>query len=116
MSIKNMDDLNKLLLKTINETTCYCLGDKSAWLTFNYLDKRGIPKKDIPKKLDVFAMELENFIGTKDRTGLGPAQMLEKAVVAVFCMKLKINCQVDSSQSFPDQIRKIKEEYLNRLP
>jgi hypothetical protein len=69
------------------------------------LDKRGIAEKYIPKKLNVFTMELENFIGAEDRTGLGPAQMLEKAVAAVFCMKLKINCQVDSSQSFPNQIR-----------
>lgn len=96
-------------MQTIEETTRYCLGDKSTRIIFNYLKKRGIAKQDIPKKLNVFALELDNVLGPRE--GGKVTQNLKKAYIAVFCMKLKIN-YVESSSDFSAQIRKIKETYV----
>lgn len=112
MNIKSNDDLDECLLQAIVEATCYCLGDKSAESIFNHMKKKGVYKKDIPKKLDVFERELENIVGSENIKASRVAQILKKAYIAVFCMKLKIN-YLGNNSGFSEKIRKIKEIYFN---
>jgi hypothetical protein len=108
-----MDVFNELLLETIDETTRYCLGEKSAEIIFMYVEKKGVCKKDIPNKLDVFERELENIIGSERKEASDVGLILKKAYIAVFCMKLKIDCSEGDSQSFSEQVQRIRDSYLN---
>ena len=109
--MNNTSEFDTLLLQAIDETIRYCLGDINAQLIYNYLERKGIPKKEIPKKLDDFVMEFENVVGFGRGQVLGAAQIIEEAILKAFCNKLKINYVETGSRYFPYQIKMIKETY-----
>jgi hypothetical protein len=110
-----LDEFERLLLQAIDETIRYCLGDINAQIFYNYLEKKDCPIQEIPKKLDVFVMELENLVGLGRGQILGPAQILKKEILKAFCAKLGINYEVGPDY-LPEQIRKLKEIYSQRKP
>ncbi len=106
-----MDELENLLLETIDEILRYCLGDLNTQLVYNYLEKKGCPKQDIPQRIDIFAAELENLIGTGKGQILGAARIIEDAILKTLSTKLEINYDGTDSVHFPAQIKKIKDKY-----
>jgi hypothetical protein len=109
MRLNDIDEFDRLLLQAIDETIRYCLGDINSQLIYNYLERKGISKQDIPKKLDAFVIEFENVVGFGRGQILGAAQIMEEAILKAFCIKLKISYVDNGSRYFPDQIRKIRE-------
>ena len=51
------------LLQAIDETLVFCLGDRNTRLIYDFLEKSGCPKQEIPEKLDVFTENLERLVG-----------------------------------------------------
>lgn len=111
MHLNDTSDFDTLLLQAIDETIRYCLGDINAQLIYNYLERKGILKKEIPQRLDDFVMEFENVVGFGRGQVLGAAQIIEEAILKAFCTKLKINYVETGSRYFPYQIKMIKETY-----
>jgi hypothetical protein len=111
--LSSTSKFDALLLESVDETIRYCLGDVNAQLIYSYLERKGIPKQDIPKNLDAFVMEFENVVGFGRGQILGAAQILEEAILKAFCVKLKIAYTEGGSRYFPDQIRRLKETYDN---
>ena len=110
----NSDLFDSLLLQTIDETVRYCLGEINTQLIYNHLEKKHCPLQEIPKKLDIFAMEFENIIGAGKGQILGAAKILESAIVNALCTKLGISLGENSIGYFPDQIRNLKEIYRHQ--
>jgi hypothetical protein len=111
--LSSTGEFDALLLESVDETIRYCLGDVNAQLIYSYLERKGIPRQDIPKKLDAFIIEFENVVGFGRGQILGAAQILEEAILKAFCAKLKIAYTEAGSRYFPDQIRRLKETYDN---
>jgi hypothetical protein len=56
-------EFDKLLILTTGEVLRESLGDLNAQIIFEYLEKRSCPMQEIPKKLEVFSMELRRLLG-----------------------------------------------------
>jgi hypothetical protein len=61
------------------------LGEVNSQLIYNYLERKGVSKQDIPKKLDAFVMEFEDVVGFGRGQILGAAQIMEEAILKAFC-------------------------------
>jgi hypothetical protein len=94
-----LEDLDKLLLDTIDEVLRYILGDKSTDRFIEYLEGRSCLKNEIPSKLDVFSNELRNTLSDKPYggrftdgiSGLGKAAIVERAIARLLYRKLGID-------------------------
>ena len=105
-----MDNFDAVLLQVIDETIGYCLGEVNSQIIYRYLEEKGCPKHEIPRKLDVFAETLEDLVGTGRGMILGGALILEKEIVEALCKKLGVEySEVVGSGYFPEQCKKLKE-------
>jgi len=107
-----MDNFNKKLLEAIDETIGYCLGDINAQILYQYMERKGCPKQEIPKRLDIFVETLEKLVGRGRGQILGPASILENAVLKQLCKKLGIKNYEFGSTYFPDQCNNVMKVYL----
>jgi len=65
IEMKEEDKFDDLLLKIIDEQLRDLFGEIGAQLIYDYLVNRyHLKKKDIPKKIDVFAKALEDYFGS----------------------------------------------------
>jgi hypothetical protein len=109
-----MDEFNEKLSQAIDETIRYCLGDINAQIIYQYLEKKGCPKQEIPKKLDVLVTVLKDLVGSGRGQILGAAQILENEILKAFCAKMGIDYAEVGSGYLPEHIRKLKEIYNQR--
>jgi hypothetical protein len=106
-----LDRFDELLVKIIDETTKYCLGDANALIIRSYLEKKSCPLDEIPEKLEAFSMELRNILGFGRHQMYGAASILEETIAQALCLKLKIPYDQEGPIAFPDYIRKLKKAY-----
>ena len=106
-----MDRFDELLLQVIDKTVRYSFGEINAEIIYDYLAKRGVPKHAIPRKLEVFSMELRYMLGSDSDQILGVAPVLEETILEAFCIQLKIELSAASSAPFANRVRMIKEVY-----
>jgi len=109
-----MDEFDEALLNAIDEIIQYTLGDISAQIIYNYLERMGCPKSEIPNKLDTFSEELRNILGNGRGQMLGSAPILEEAIAERFCAKLGKKLEGRLPMTFPKFIRKLKEEHCHK--
>jgi hypothetical protein len=109
--VQFLGEFNEKLLKAIDETLVFCLGDLNARLIYDYLEKVGCSKQEIPEKLDVFVEILEKLVGIGRGQILGASSVMENAILKAFCKKLGINYEEVGSGYLPNQVRKVKEIY-----
>ena len=109
-----MTTFNDKLLQVIDETIVFCLGNTNANLIYEYLEKKGYPKQEIPENLDVFSDTLEKLVGVGRGQILGASIIMENAILSEFCKKLGIDFKEVGPGYFPSQIKKLKEIYDSR--
>jgi hypothetical protein len=104
-----MDEFDEILLKTIDKTLRYVLGDRNASIIYDYLEKSGCPMQDIPTKLDLFSSKLRDLLGTNRGQILGVPTILEDAIVEALSQELGL--RPEKGVVFGDRIRGLKERY-----
>jgi hypothetical protein len=87
------------------------LGEVNSQLIYNYLERKGVSKQDIPKKLDAFVMEFEDVVGFGRGADFRRSANYGRGHSQSVLHKLKISYVDNGSRYFPDQIRKIREAY-----
>jgi len=106
-----LDEFERLLLKTIDETLRYTFGDVTTQAIYDYLEKKSCPISEIPRKLNTFSIELRMILGTGRRQILGSAAILEKTILKKLCLKLGIEFNEKGPVVFSDYIKKLREVY-----
>jgi hypothetical protein len=106
-----LDKFDELLVKVIDETTKYCLGEVNALILYNYLAKRHCSLEEIPEKLEVFSTELRNILGFGRRQIYGAASILEETIVHALCLKLEMPYDEKGPIVFADCVRKLKNDF-----
>ena len=106
-----MDKFDELLVKVVDETTKYCLGEVNALIIYDYLEKRSCPLNKVPEKLEVFSMELRNILGFGRRLIYGAAPILEETIAQALCLELKLPYDERGPIVFADCIRRLKRVY-----
>lgn len=109
-----MSDFDEKLLHVIDETITFCLGSTNLNLIYNYFEKIGCPKQEIPEKLDVFEDTLEKLVGVSRGQIFGAANIMENAILKQLCIKLGVKYEEIGPGYFPDQIKKLKTIYDSR--
>jgi hypothetical protein len=104
-----VDEFDEKLMQTIDETISYCLGKNNAHLIYDYLEKKGCSKQEIPEKLDLFVDTLDKLVGVGRGQVLGAAIIMENAILKSLCLKIGVEPKEIGSGCFQNQILKIKE-------
>jgi hypothetical protein len=104
-----VEDFDTELLQVIDETISYCLGEINKQVIFKFIEKRGVSKQEIPKKLDVFAEALEDIIGRGRGQILGAAIILENAILEQLCKKLNVNYDKLGLGQFSEKCGRLKK-------
>ena len=104
-----MDTFDEKLLQSVDKTLKYVLGDINAGIIFDYLEKKGCTLNEIPAKLDLFSMELENLVGSGKGQFLGVAPILEEAILKSLSAELKIEFDNKSPGSFASHVERLRE-------
>jgi hypothetical protein len=109
-----LDTFDELLVRVINETIRYCLGDINASILYNYLEKKACPLDEVPRRLEVFSVELRNMLGFGERQILGAAPILEEAIARALCLKLKMPSDEKGPIAFADYVERLRKAYSER--
>jgi hypothetical protein len=104
-------EFDKLLILTTGEVLRESLGDLNAQIIFEYLEKRSCPMQEIPKKLEVFSMELRRLLGWNRGQLLGSAAILEETIARVLCFKLGVKFDERLPIAFSNYIGRLREVY-----
>ncbi len=106
----NLQEFGELLVRVIDETIRYCLGDVNALILYDYLERKACSLNEIPEKPEVFSMELRNMLGVGRRQMLGAASILEETIVQALCQKLGIPFE-NGPVVFADCVKKLRAYY-----
>jgi hypothetical protein len=112
--METLDEFDYLLLRVIDETLRYALGDINTQIIFDYLEKNSCPFLEIPRKLDVFSIGLRNLVGTGRGQILGAGPILEKTIAEIFCRKLGMEFNESGPIALADYVKNLKEAHRNR--
>jgi hypothetical protein len=104
-----VEEFNEKLLQAIDETISYCLGSSNANLIYEFLEKKGCTKCEIPEKLDVLVDTLEKLVGVGRGQMMGAVPIIENMILKIFCKKMGINYEKIGVGYLPSQIEKLKE-------
>jgi len=104
-----MDEFDQLLIKTIDRTLKYTLGDRNTLIIYDYLEKSGCPVQEIPLKLDLFSAKLRDLLGTSRGQILGAPTILEDTIIEALAQELGLT--PEKGVVFRDRIRRMKERY-----
>jgi hypothetical protein len=109
-----MDEFDELLLKTIDRTIRYVLGDRNTLIIYEYLEESSCPRQEIPRKLDLFSQKLRNLVGTSRGQMLGAPTILEDAIVKALSSELGLTPE-NGPTVFEERIRRLKERYNKKM-
>jgi hypothetical protein len=109
-----MDEFDETLLKTVDKTLRYTLGDRNALIIYDYLERSSCPMQEIPRNLDLFSEKLRDLLGTGRGQILGAPTILEDAIVEALSRELALRPEPSPQQkptTLQDRIRRLKERY-----
>jgi hypothetical protein len=106
-----LDRFDELLLHTIYCEIEEIFGNRNADVIFDYLEKNGCPRNEIPRKPEILSVKMRDILGCGRGQILGSASILEEAILKAFCIQLKIKFDKESQASFADHIKSIREVY-----
>ena len=115
--MNNLEEFNKLLIESIDETLKYAFGERNTRIIYEYLERKSCPLLEIPQKPNIFSFELRMILGPErgqiscSTRACMLTPILERAIVKELCHKLGILFNEDEPMIFEDQIRKLKEAY-----
>ena len=110
--LESMEEFDRVLLKIIDETIRYVLGERNTLIIYNSLEENSCPMHEIPKRLDLFSAVLRNLVGTDRGQMLGASAILEDAIVKALSSELGLKPERESTV-FEERIRRLKERYNN---
>jgi hypothetical protein len=110
--LRDMDEFDELLLKTIDKTMRYVLGERNTLLIYDRLEESSCPMQEIPRRLDLLSAVLRNLLGTSRGQMLGASAILEDAIVKALSLELGLKPEKESA-AFEERIRRLKENYNN---
>jgi hypothetical protein len=105
-----MDEFDEILLKTIDKTIRYVLGDRNALIIYDYLESSGCPMKEIPKRLDLFSAKLRDVLGVDRGQILGVPIILEDRIVEALSLELGLGPEKGPA-TLQERIRRLRERY-----
>ena len=105
-----MDEFDELLLKIIDKTMRYVLGDRNTLIIYDYLQQSSCPVQEIPERLDLFSEKLRNLTGNCRGQMLGAPTILEDAIVKALSSELGLKPEKKSTV-FEVRIGRLKERY-----
>jgi hypothetical protein len=105
-----MDEFDEILLKTIDRTISYVLGDRNVFIIYRYLEKSSCPIDEIPKRLDAFSATLRDLLWTSRGQILGVPAILEDAIVEALSLELGLSPEKELGV-FQDRTRRLRERY-----
>jgi hypothetical protein len=106
--LNDLDEFDQLLVSTIREVLEESLGKENAQIVFEYLERRSCSLKEIPKKLDVFSIEMRRLLGCCEGQFLGSAAVLEEAIAKIMCFKLGVEFNERLPIVFPNYTKKLR--------
>jgi hypothetical protein len=102
---------DEFLIEVLDETMRYCLGDRNTEIVYQYLERNGLRKDEIPARLQEFSMELRNIMGTDRGQILGYARILEETILEALCIQMKIKFDNPNFNSFAESVKKLEKIY-----
>jgi len=103
MEAKNK--FNKFFLKVIDEELKQVFGEAATLIIYNHLEKNySLKQEDIPEKLEVFMMGLEEFLSSG-------AQVIEKIILEKVYSNFGVKCQTKEGYRFVDYVTEIKKRF-----
>ncbi|MEM0096527.1 MAG: hypothetical protein QW660_07845 [Candidatus Bathyarchaeia archaeon] len=113
-----MEEFDKILVKVIDETLRYSLGDRTVEIFYEYLKRRGFTLSDIPRDPDFFFEELRAVLEFEDSgmrfrriSGIGVVSIIERTIVEILCRKFGLEFNEKGPIIFSQWIEKIREAY-----
>jgi hypothetical protein len=110
--IKNPEEFEVILLKTIDEVLVDVLGEINKQIIYDYLEKKSCPMLQIYDRLDVFSAELRILLGSGRGRILGSAPILEETILRVLCRNIGVT--YDSTKPFLSYVKELKEKFNQR--
>ncbi|RLI29468.1 hypothetical protein DRO50_01490 [Candidatus Bathyarchaeota archaeon] len=108
------------MLKIINETLKYALGDATVKIIYDYLKRKSCPIYEIPRKPEVFSSELRMILQSNSGlrfhsslSALGTVSILERTIVKRLCSKLGVEFNEEGPIVFEDWIKRLREVYYH---
>ena len=105
---ESMEEFDRVLLKIIDKTLRYVLGDRNTLIIYNCLEESSCSMREIPRRLDLFSAKLRNLVGTSRGQILGASAILEDAIVKALSSELGLKPEKESTV-FEERIRRLKE-------
>jgi len=116
--VKTLEEFDKILVKVIDETLRYSLGDRTVEIFYEYLKRRGFTLSDIPRDPDFFFEELRAVLEFEDSgmrfrriSGIGVVSIIERTIVEILCRKFGLEFNEKGPIIFSQWIEKIREAY-----
>ncbi|MCS7114264.1 MAG: hypothetical protein RMJ03_03895 [Nitrososphaerota archaeon] len=113
-----MEEFNKLLMRVIDETLRYSLGDRTMEIFYEYLRRKGFTPSKIPQDPDTFFEELRKVLEFEDSgmrfrrvSGIGLVSILERAIIEVLCKQLDLEFDEKGPIVFSEWVEKVREAY-----
>jgi hypothetical protein len=103
-----LDEFDDLLLKVVDKTLRYVLGERNTSIIYDYLEHSSCPMHEIPVRLDLFSQKLRDLVGTGRGQVLGAPTILEDAIVMALSSELGLKPE-NGSNVFEERIRRLKE-------
>ncbi|MEM3579442.1 MAG: hypothetical protein QXL54_04400 [Candidatus Bathyarchaeia archaeon] len=117
-----MEEFDKILLRIIDETLRYSLGDRTVEIFYEYLKRKGFALSNIPQDPDIFFEELRAVLEFEDSgmrfrrvSGIGLVSILERAIIEVLCKKFGLEFDEKGPIVFSEWVEKVRGAYTARL-
>lgn len=117
-----MEEFDKILVKVIDETLRYSLGDRTVEIFYEYLKRRGFTLSDIPRDPDFFFEELRAVLEFEDSgmrfrriSGIGVVSILERTIIEILCRKFGLEFNEKGPIIFSQWVEKIREAYTMKF-
>ncbi|MCW4007713.1 MAG: hypothetical protein NWF09_03340 [Candidatus Bathyarchaeota archaeon] len=108
-----MDKFDETLLSVIDDVFLCTLGADCTKIIYNYLERRSLPKHEIPRQTDKFSEEIRKLLCDNKKSRNNPACLLEEAIAKRLCSTLGVKMQLSAFRTFAMFIRKLKQEQLS---
>jgi hypothetical protein len=109
-TVNSVEEFDKLLTETVNETLEYTLGERNAAIIEDYMEKKGLPLNKIPQNPQQFSEELRNIMSSTQM--LGPVNVLEETILKLLGRKIGKRVAVMRPIDFSKEVNSLREPYL----
>lgn len=120
--VKAVDEFDEVLVKVVDETLRYSLGDRTVEIFYEYLRRKGFTLSHIPRNPDFFFEELRKVLDFEDSgmrfrriSGMGTVSILERTIIEVLCKRFGLEFNEKGPIVFSEWVEKVREAYTMKL-